>query len=103
MKFILILVGRKLRRNLNYYLTYFGIKCKDYKRYKDMITIENVRKELLKFRVKHKFTQEKLAEKSGISRVTISSIESGKINKPDSMTIFKLDEFISNFNISSDL
>lgn len=68
-----------------------------------MLTNENVGRELLRFRDKYKFTQEKLALKSGISRVTISGIESGKIKKPDSMTFFKLEEFLSNFNIPSDI
>ena len=42
------------------------------------------------YRVKAGLTQEELAEKSGISRVTIALIESGKQQVAKSSTILKL-------------
>lgn len=45
---------------------------------------------LKEIREKHGLTQEKLAQKSGISRVTISMIESGKSNCVKTQTLLKL-------------
>ncbi len=61
-----------------------------------MLTIENAHVELIKFREKNGFTQEKLSEKTGVSKPTIISIESGK-KKPQATTIYKLNGFISLF------
>lgn len=45
---------------------------------------------LKEIRKKHGMTQEELASKSGVSRVTISLIESGKSNSVKTWTIAKL-------------
>ncbi len=60
------------------------------------ITQTNAEKELLNFRLKHGVTQEKLSDKTGISRATIVNIESGN-RKPGVMTIFKLNEYLKLF------
>ena len=46
--------------------------------------------ELKKYRIKADLTQEQLAEKSGISRVTIANIERGSQSFLKSSTIIKL-------------
>lgn len=61
-----------------------------------MVTQENFKNEVLEYRLKNKMTQEKFAERTGISRVTIIGIESGKIKKLNSMTLFKLQKHINN-------
>lgn len=57
---------------------------------------ENASSTLLEFRDKHKITQEKISEKTGISRPTISGIETGRLT-PQTMTIYKLNKFIKSF------
>lgn len=59
-----------------------------------MITQDNFREKVLGYRLQNKMTQEKFSEKSGISRITIGKIESGKIKKLNSMTLFKLQKYI---------
>ena len=46
--------------------------------------------ELKKYRIKAGLTQEQLAEKSGISRVTIANIERGGLAFVKSSTVIKL-------------
>ena len=41
-------------------------------------------------RKEQKMTQEELAEKSGVSRVTISGLENGKVRATSSKTLLKL-------------
>lgn len=60
------------------------------------ITKENAEKELYDFRVRFGITQDKLSEKTGITRQTISAIEKGK-KKPQAVTIFKINEYINTF------
>lgn len=60
-----------------------------------MLTKENAANELLKFRSENKKTQEQISEKTGISVQTLSGIESGKIKTPQTMTIFKLNEYFN--------
>ena len=57
--------------------------------------IDNVRRRRMKnklkeYREKLGLTQEKLAEKSSVSRQTISSIENGILTNIESKTMFKL-------------
>lgn len=63
------------------------------------ITKENAARELLEFRHKAKMTQEKLCEKTGVSRQTLSAIESGKL-KPQTMTLYKLNKYIGTVPVS---
>ena len=48
---------------------------------------------LLKFRESHGITQDRLSEKTGISKTTIVNIETGKI-KPQATTVYKINEYI---------
>lgn len=60
------------------------------------ITRENASTELFTFRAKFNITQEKLSEKTGISRATIVAIERGK-KEPRANTLFKINEYIKTF------
>lgn len=61
-----------------------------------MVTKENVKEWLLNHRLVNNLTQIKVSEKTGISVQTLSGIESGSI-KPQSMTVFKLNEYSKRF------
>ena len=61
------------------------------------LTKENASKMLLEFRLKHKITHEKLQEKTGVSRPTLTGIENGT-KTVQSMTLFKLNKYISTFS-----
>lgn len=52
--------------------------------------------DVLKFRVKHNFTQAQMAEKVGISRPTYSLIETGK-SKPTEKTKIKIKLFMEDY------
>jgi DNA-binding XRE family transcriptional regulator len=56
------------------------------------VTAENASLRLLELRKKHKLTQIELAEKTELSRFTITSIENGKTT-PNNFTLFKLNSF----------
>jgi DNA-binding XRE family transcriptional regulator len=62
-----------------------------------MLTNENAKVELLRFRIRHRnkdMGQEKVSEKTGLSRTTISDIENGKV-KPNVKTLLLLNDFIN--------
>ena len=61
----------------------------------NVITQDNFRTEVLEYRIRNKITQEKFAEKAGIHRLTVVGIESGKIEKLNSMTLYKINKYIS--------
>ena len=61
------------------------------------ITRADAQDKLLKFREKHGITQEKLADKSGISVPTIIGIEKGE-KIPHAMTVHKLNQYLSLFD-----
>ena len=61
------------------------------------LTIKTASEELLKFRERHGITQEKLEEKTGVTRQAITRIEAGKV-KPHATTIYKLNEYIKQFS-----
>ena len=63
-----------------------------------MLTKENAGAGLLQFRSDHKKTQEEISKKTGVSVQAISMIEGGKIKSPQSMTIFKLNQYLSTFD-----
>ena len=52
--------------------------------------------EILKFRVKHNFTQDEMAKKVGISRPTYNLIETGK-SKPTEKTKLKIKMFMEDY------
>ena len=58
-----------------------------------MVTQDNFKEMVLEFRRKNQMTQEKLAERSGVSRLTIIKIENGKLEKLNAMTLYKLDRY----------
>ena len=60
-----------------------------------MIDNINVREELFRLRCKYGKTQEQVSEGSGVSRVTINRIETGKLT-PETLravTFFKFNEY----------
>jgi len=60
------------------------------------ITRENAQIELYKFRAKNDVTQEKLSERTGVSKPTIVSIEKGRI-QPRANTLHRINEFVKLF------
>lgn len=60
------------------------------------LTFDNAQEKLLEFRLVNKITQEKLHDKTGVSRPTLTGIENGTL-KPQSMTLFKLNKYIETF------
>ena len=60
------------------------------------ITRENAKTELYNFRMKHDITQEKLSDKTGVSRPTIVAIEKGRI-QPRANTLHRINEFVKIF------
>lgn len=58
------------------------------------ITKDNAHIELLKFRDISRMTQIQVAEKTGISKDTISNIENGNF-KPNKMTLYRLEKLIN--------
>lgn len=58
-----------------------------------IFTKENLCETFLKLRLKHNLTQISIAEGSGVSRQTLSYIETGRIKRPKSETIHKLNAF----------
>lgn len=60
------------------------------------LTRENAQEKLLEFRDSHQITQEKLQEKTGISRPTLTGIENGTL-KPQAMTLYRLNKYIKTF------
>jgi DNA-binding XRE family transcriptional regulator len=59
-----------------------------------MVTRETVKDKILEFRAKNKMTQEKFAEKADISRLSVIKIESGKTKKLNSLTLWKINNYI---------
>ena len=57
------------------------------------LTKENAQEKLLEFRHSHKITQDKLQEKTGVSRPTLTGIENGTLT-PQAMTLYKLNKYI---------
>ncbi len=60
------------------------------------LTRENASSLLLEFMFSNKITQEKMQEKTGVSRPTLTGIANGTL-KPQAMTLFKLNKYISTF------
>jgi len=60
------------------------------------ITRDNAKTELYNFRMKNNITQEKLSDKTGVSRPTIVSIEKGRI-QPRANTLYRINEFVKLF------
>lgn len=60
------------------------------------ITRENAKDELYNFRARFNITQEKLSDKTGISRTTIVAIERG-YKQPRAATLFKINEYAKTF------
>ena len=60
-----------------------------------MLTKENISKELFNFRCKYGKTQEQTSIGSGVSRITVNKIETGKIKQENirADTFFKLNEY----------
>lgn len=61
-----------------------------------MVTKENAGVEMLKHRNDKKLTQIDVSKKSGISVQTICAIEGGNI-KPQSMTLWKINQYLDTF------
>ncbi len=60
------------------------------------LTRENAQEKLLEFRHTNQITQDKMYEKTGVSRPTLTGIENGTL-KPQAMTLFKLNKYIGTF------
>ncbi len=62
-----------------------------------MITQETVKNKVLEFRAMNKMTQEKFAENSNISRLSVIKIESEKGVKVNSLTLWKINHYLNTF------
>lgn len=69
----------------------------NYEWYIMKLTKDSASTDLIKFREQNGYTLDKIHEKTGIAKSTLIRIEAGRC-KPHSLTIFKLNQFLTNFN-----